>query len=66
MTSAIVKPKTFFPSKESVQPDYVLLHKEELASYPFLFLLLHLSFSAGLLIKRCSFVCGTLKILDAL
>jgi len=37
MTSAIVKPKTFFPSKDSAQPDHFLLHQEELASYPVLF-----------------------------
>jgi len=49
MTSAIVKPKkTFFPSKDSAQPDHFVLHKEELASYLVLFLLFHLSFSAGL------------------
>jgi hypothetical protein len=30
-------PKTFFPSKDITQPDHFLLHKEKLASYPFLF-----------------------------
>jgi hypothetical protein len=29
--------KTFFPSKDSAQPDHFLLHKEELAFYPVLF-----------------------------
>jgi hypothetical protein len=49
MTSATVKAKkNFFPSKDRAQPDHFLLHKEELVSYPVLFLLLHLSFSAGL------------------
>jgi hypothetical protein len=33
MTSSIVKPKTFFPSKDSDQPVRFLLHKEEIASY---------------------------------
>jgi len=48
MTSAIVKPKNFFfLSKDSAQPDHFLLHNEEIASYPVLFLLFHLSFSAG-------------------
>ena len=40
--------KKLFPSKDSTQPDNFLLHKEELASYPVLFLLLHWTFSAGL------------------
>ena len=40
--------KTFFPSKDSAQPNHFLLHKEELASYPVLFLLFHLSFSVGI------------------
>jgi hypothetical protein len=48
MTSAIVKPKNFFPLIESSQPEIFPLHMEELAAYPILFLLLNLSFSAGL------------------
>jgi len=48
MTLPLPSQKTFFPSKDSAQPDNFLLHKEELASYPVLFLLFHLSFSAGL------------------
>jgi len=51
MMSANVKPtkkKKFFPSKDSAQSYHFLLHKEELASYPVLFSLIHLSFSAGL------------------
>jgi hypothetical protein len=48
MTSAIVKPETLFPSKDSAQPYYVLLHKEELISYPVLCLVFYLSFSAGI------------------
>jgi hypothetical protein len=48
MASAIVKPKNFFfSSKDSVQPDHFLLHYEEFASYPVLFLVFHLRFSAG-------------------
>jgi len=41
-------PKKFFPSKDNTQPDHFVPHKEELASYPVLLLLFHLSFSAGL------------------
>jgi len=43
----LLSQKTFFPAKDSTQPDHFLLDKEELASYPVLLLLLHLSFSAG-------------------
>jgi hypothetical protein len=48
MTSAIVKPETLFPSKDSAQSDHFPLRKEELASYPVLFLVFYLSFSASL------------------
>jgi hypothetical protein len=65
MTSAVVKPKPFFPSKDSAQPDHFLLHKEKLPSYPVLFIA-SLELSCRSLTYHRSVFYGKFKVLNAL